>query len=171
MKGQEEREAIEEIEEEWRSDRWNGIVRPYTAADVYRLKGSVKLEYSIAKLTSRKLWDLLHREPFVRTLGALTGNQAVQMVEAGLKAIYVSGWQVAADSRKSGQLGSSIWPSCWSLFHCLQTIATHLQDQAQRVRMFQSRTKSSEQLSETHSLLQNRSKFLQCKGTDIGSVP
>ena len=113
MKGQEEREAIEEIEEEWRSDRWNGIVRPYTAADVYRLKGSVKLEYSIAKLTSRKLWDLLHREPFVRTLGALTGNQAVQMVEAGLKAIYVSGWQVAADGNLAWQTypDQSLYPA------------------------------------------------------------
>src|SRR5579883_2998265 len=113
MKGQEEREAIEEIEEEWRSDRWNGIVRPYTAADVYRLKGSVKLEYSIAKLTSRKLWDLLHREPFVRTLGALTGNQAVQMVEAGLKAIYLSGWQVAADANLAGHMypDQSLYPS------------------------------------------------------------
>src|SRR5579884_1564615 len=113
MKGQEEREAIEEIEEEWRSDRWNGIVRPYTAADVYRLKGSVKLEYSIAKLTSRKLWDLLHREPFVRTLGALTGNQAVQMVEAGLKAIYLSGWQVAADANLAGEMypDQSLYPA------------------------------------------------------------
>src|SRR5205085_12009474 len=75
--------------------RWDGIERPYTQADVDRLRGTVKLEYTLARMGAERLWDMMHSEPYVHALGALTGNQAVQMVQAGLKAVYVSGWQVA----------------------------------------------------------------------------
>jgi isocitrate lyase len=83
----------------WATDpRWKGIVRPYSAEDVVRLRGSVQVEHTLARMGAERLWDLLHSEPYVPTLGALTGNQAVQMIKAGLKAVYVSGWQVAADA-------------------------------------------------------------------------
>src|SRR3984957_7316624 len=92
--------------------RFEGIVRPYAKADVERLRGSIHIEYSLAKLGARRLWQLLHTEPFVAALGALTGNQAVQMVRAGLKAIYLSGWQVAADANTAGQMypDQSLYP-------------------------------------------------------------
>jgi isocitrate lyase len=97
-------EVITAMEREWReSPRWQGIHRPYTAADVVRLRGSVPIEYTLAKLGAQRLWELLHSEPYVAALGAMTGTQAVQMVQAGLKAIYLSGWQVAADANLSGQ--------------------------------------------------------------------
>lgn len=83
--------------------RWEGIVRPYTLADVDRLRGSVQVACTLGDRGARTLWDLLCTEPYVPALGALTGGQAVQMVRAGLKAIYVSGWQVAADSNSAGQ--------------------------------------------------------------------
>jgi isocitrate lyase len=92
-------EVIEQLERDWRENpRWQGITRPYSAADVVRLRGSVQIEYTLAKLGAQRLWELLHTEPYVAALGALTGTQAVQMVQAGLKAIYLSGWQVAADA-------------------------------------------------------------------------
>jgi isocitrate lyase len=97
-------EVITAMEREWRENpRWQGIHRPYTAADVVRLRGSVPIEYTLAKLGAQRLWELLHSEPYVAALGAMTGTQAVQMVQAGLKAIYLSGWQVAADANLSGQ--------------------------------------------------------------------
>jgi len=83
--------------------RWAGIVRPYAPEDVARLRGSVRIEHTLADLGARRLWELLHTEEHVHALGALTGNQAVQMVRAGLKAIYLSGWQVAADANSAGQ--------------------------------------------------------------------
>lgn len=83
--------------------RWAGIKRPYSAEAVARLRGSLKIEYTLASLGANKLWSLLHKEPFIRALGAITGNQAVQQVEAGLKSIYVSGWQVAADQNDAGE--------------------------------------------------------------------
>ena len=92
------RDMVHEIEEEWRSGRWRGIVRPYSPEDVARLRGSLKIEYTVAKLGAEKFRTLLAKEPYITAMGALTGSQAVQMVEAGLKAIYVSGWQVAADA-------------------------------------------------------------------------
>jgi isocitrate lyase len=96
--------AIEQLERDWRENpRWQGITRPYSAADVVRLRGSVQIEYTLAKLGAQRLWDLMHTEPYVAALGALTGTQAVQMVQAGLKAIYLSGWQVAADANLSMQ--------------------------------------------------------------------
>jgi len=98
------RTAIEQLEHEWRENpRWQGITRPYSAADVVRLRGSVQIEYTLAKLGAQRLWELMHTEPYVAALGALTGTQAVQMVQAGLKAIYLSGWQVAADANLAMQ--------------------------------------------------------------------
>ena len=92
--------------------RFEGVVRPYARADVERLRGSVQVEHTLAKLGSRRFWELLHSEPFVAALGALTGNQAVQMVRAGLQAIYLSGWQVAADANTAGQMypDQSLYP-------------------------------------------------------------
>ena len=88
---------IPEMSHDWDMDpRWLGISRDYTPEDVLRLRGSVEVEYTLATLGARKLWCGLNNEPFVRALGALTGNQAMQMVKAGLRAIYLSGWQVAA---------------------------------------------------------------------------
>jgi isocitrate lyase len=97
----------------WSSGRWNGISRPYSADDVSRLRGTVLVEYSIARTGAEKLWRLLHSETYVAALGALTGNQAVQMAAAELKAIYLSGWQVAADNNLSGQMypDQSLYPA------------------------------------------------------------
>jgi isocitrate lyase len=94
-------------------DRWDGIERPYTTEDVERLRGSVVVEHTLARLGAERLWSLLQTEPFVPSLGALTGNQAVQMVKAGLPAIYVSGWQVAADANLSGHTypDQSLYPA------------------------------------------------------------
>jgi len=93
--------------------RFNGITRPYSAADVERLRGSVQIEYTLAKRTANKLWELLKSEPYINALGALSGNQAMQMVRAGLKAIYLSGWQVAADANTAGQMypDQSLYPA------------------------------------------------------------
>jgi isocitrate lyase len=106
--------AAEQIQKQWRtSPRWEGIRRDHTAEDVVRLRGSVHVECSLARRGAEKLWRLLAEEPFVNALGALTGNQALQMVEAGLQAIYLSGWQVAADANLSGQMypDQSLYPS------------------------------------------------------------
>jgi isocitrate lyase len=91
-------EFIQATETRWKEDpRWHGVTRPYSAEDVYRLKGTIPIDYSIARQSARRLWELLHSEHHVAALSAVTGLQAVQEVTAGLKAIYVSGWQVAAD--------------------------------------------------------------------------
>jgi len=92
--------------------RFEGVQRPYSTADVERLRGSVKVEHTLAKLGANRLWSLLNTEPYVHALGALTGNQAVQQVRAGLKAIYLSGWQVAADANSAGQMypDQSLYP-------------------------------------------------------------
>src|ERR1700722_10997802 len=84
--------------------RWNGITRPYTPKDVQQLRGSIHVEHTLARIGAERLRNLLHTEPFVAALGALTGNQAVQQVGAGLQAIYLSGWQVAADANNAGQM-------------------------------------------------------------------
>ena len=93
--------------------RWNGIVRPYGPQEVDRLRPSVQVEHTLARRGAERLWDLLHAEGYVRSLGALTGNQAVQQVQAGLKAIYVSGWQVAGDANLAGQMypDQSLYPA------------------------------------------------------------
>ncbi len=99
---------------QWETDpRWQGIKRPYSAEDVRRLRGSVQIEYTLAQLGAERLWDLLHKETYVAALGALTGNQAVQQVKAGLQAIYLSGWQVAADANLAGQMypDQSLYPA------------------------------------------------------------
>jgi isocitrate lyase len=102
------------LELDWLSNpRWAGITRPYSAEDVARLRGSVQIEHTLARMGAERLWSLLQTEDYVATLGAMTGNQALQQVHAGLKAIYVSGWQVAADANDSGQMypDQSLYPS------------------------------------------------------------
>ncbi len=104
----------QELAQEWQSDpRWNGVTRSYSADEVVKLRGSVKVEHTLAKLGSEKLWHALQTEDFVNALGALTGNQAMQQVKAGLKAIYLSGWQVAADANNAGQMypDQSLYPA------------------------------------------------------------
>ncbi len=106
--------AIAEIQKDWTSNpRWKGVKRPYSAADVYRLRGSIRIEYSLARRGAEKLWRLVNEESFVNSLGALTGNQAMQQVKAGLKAIYLSGWQVAADANLAGEMypDQSLYPA------------------------------------------------------------
>src|SRR5215211_7642129 len=104
---------VAEIEKEWDSPRWEGITRPYSAEDVARLRGTVKIEYTLARLGAERLWELMRERPFIRALGALTGNQAVQQVKAGLEAVYLSGWQVAADANLAGQMypDQSLYPA------------------------------------------------------------
>ena len=94
-------------------NRFNGIRRDYSPTEVEKLRGSIRIEHTIAKLGSARLWQLLHERPFVRTLGALTGNQALQQVKAGLEAIYLSGWQVAADANNAGEMypDQSLYPA------------------------------------------------------------
>ena len=96
---------IESIEQDWaQNPRWKGIKRGYAAEDVVRLRGSLHIEHTLARRGAEKLWSLMHERPFVNSLGALTGNQAVQQVRAGVPAIYLSGWQVAADANDSLQM-------------------------------------------------------------------
>ncbi|MFV9473491.1 isocitrate lyase [Advenella sp. RU8] len=105
--------AIRNLQKEWAENpRWQGIKRNYSAEDVVRLQGSQQQEYTLARRGSEKLWNLLHTEPFVNSLGALTGNQAMQQVKAGLKAIYLSGWQVAGDANIAGEMypDQSLYP-------------------------------------------------------------
>jgi isocitrate lyase len=107
-------EAAALLRQEWAGDpRWAGIARSYDAADVIALRGSVVEEHTLARRGATRLWNLLHNKPFVRSLGALTGNQAVQAVKAGLEAIYLSGWQVAADANLAGQTypDQSLYPA------------------------------------------------------------
>ncbi len=107
-------ERVQKLEESWAMDaRWNGVERPYSAEEVIRLRGSIDIEHTLARRGSEKFWNLLQTEDFVHALGALTGNQAVQQVKAGLKAIYLSGWQVAADANLSGHMypDQSLYPA------------------------------------------------------------
>jgi isocitrate lyase len=118
-----------ELATSWQNDpRWQGIKRPYTANDVVRLRGSIEIEYTLARMGAERLWSLLHTEPYVAALGALTGNQAVQQVKAGLKAIYLSGWQVAADANLAGQMypDQSLYPAD-SVPHVVRRINQALQ--------------------------------------------
>jgi isocitrate lyase len=105
--------AADALAREWQHSRWIGIRRDYKAADVVRLQGTVRIEHTLARLGAERLWELMHQEPFVRALGAVTGNQAVQQVQAGLKAIYLSGWQVAADANDAAQTypDQSLYPA------------------------------------------------------------
>src|ERR1700680_722195 len=98
---------------DWASDsRWTGITRSYSSADVLRLRGSIQIEYTLARLGAERLWNLMHSDEYVPALGAITGNQAIEMVQAGLKAIYGSGWQVAADGNTAGEVypDQSLYP-------------------------------------------------------------
>ncbi|GAB3310600.1 isocitrate lyase [Luteimonas notoginsengisoli] len=107
-------QTADQLNVDWSNNpRWTGITRSYSAADVVRLRGTVHVEHSLARLGAEKLWKSLHAEPFVNALGALTGNQAMQQVKAGLKAIYLSGWQVAADANLAGQMypDQSLYPA------------------------------------------------------------
>ena len=106
--------TVEQIKLDWANNpRWSGVKRNYTAEDVVRLRGTVHVEHSLARNGAEKLWSYLHKEPFVNALGALTGNQAMQQVKAGLKAIYLSGWQVAADANVAGEMypDQSLYPA------------------------------------------------------------
>jgi isocitrate lyase len=106
--------SADDLRRSWsESPRWRGVQRGYDAADVVRLRGTVPVEHSIARLTAEKLWRYLNEKPFVNALGALTGNQAMQQVKAGLDAIYLSGWQVAGDANLSGQMypDQSLYPA------------------------------------------------------------
>jgi isocitrate lyase len=106
-------QQIAALEKDWATNpRWKGVKRSYSAADVVRLRGSIQPEHTLARRGAEKLWSLVNTEPFVNTLGALTGNQALQQVKAGLKAIYLSGWQVAGDANSAGEMypDQSLYP-------------------------------------------------------------
>jgi isocitrate lyase len=106
-------QRIECLKKEWEENkRWEGIERPYQAADVIRLRGSLDIEHTLAKRGAEKFWEMINGDSYVKALGALTGNQAVQQVKAGLQAIYLSGWQVAADANVAGQMypDQSLYP-------------------------------------------------------------
>ncbi|WLR42866.1 isocitrate lyase [Bacillus carboniphilus] len=131
------KERIQKLEESWKNDeRWSGITRPYSAEDVIKLRGSIDIEHTLAKRGSEKLWANLHKEDFINALGALTGNQAVQQAKAGLKAVYLSGWQVAADANLSGNMypDQSLYPAN-SVPHVVKRINQALQraDQIQHM--------------------------------------
>jgi isocitrate lyase len=105
---------LESMQTDWESDpRWSGIRRHYTPADVLKLRGSIKVEHTLARLGAERLWELIQTEDYVHALGALTGNQAMQQVKAGLQAIYLSGWQVAADANIAGEMypDQSLYPA------------------------------------------------------------
>jgi len=106
--------AAAAIAQDWKTNpRWKGVERPYTAEDVLRLRGSIHIEHTLARMGAERLWELLKTEPYIHALGAMSGNQAVQQVQAGLKAVYVSGWQVAADANNAGTMypDQSLYPS------------------------------------------------------------
>src|SRR5947209_4387698 len=122
-------QQVAQLALEWETnERWEGIKRPYTPEDVLRLRGSVQIEHTLARMGAQRLWHLLSTEPYVAALGALTGNQAIQQVKAGLKAIYLSGWQVAADANLAGQMypDQSLYPAN-SVPHVVKRINQALQ--------------------------------------------
>ena len=103
-----------DLAQDWKTNpRWAGITRTYSPEEVLKLRGSYKLDYSIARLGSERIWKLMQENPYINALGALTGNQAVQQVRAGLQAVYLSGWQVAADANLAGQMypDQSLYPA------------------------------------------------------------
>ncbi|WP_432651977.1 isocitrate lyase [Priestia flexa] len=128
---------VEQLENSWKNDeRWSGIERPYSAEKVIGLRGSIDIEHTLARRGANKFWNLLQTEDYIHALGALTGNQAVQQVKAGLKAIYLSGWQVAADANLSGHMypDQSLYPAN-SVPHVVKRINQALQraDQIQHL--------------------------------------
>jgi isocitrate lyase len=135
---QKHKKEITTLEKSWKeSKRWAGVIRPYGAADVVRLRGSIRLHYTVAFLGAKKLWHMLNTEDYINALGAMTGNQAIQQVSAGLKAIYVSGWQVAADANDALMMypDQSIYPVN-SVPHLVQRINNALMraDQIQHAK-------------------------------------
>lgn len=104
---------VEELEQQWNQERFAGVERPYAPEEVMKLRGSVQIEHTLARMGAERLWKLMEEEDYVHALGALTGNQAMQQVKAGLQAIYLSGWQVAADANLSGQMypDQSLYPA------------------------------------------------------------
>src|SRR5260221_1108081 len=101
------------IHSDWATNpRWSAITRPYSYADVLRLRGTIQIEYTLARLGAERLWNLMHTDAYVAALGAVTGNQAIEMVQAGLQTIYGSGWQVAADNNTAGDVypDQSLYP-------------------------------------------------------------
>ena len=119
-----DKREIQQLEREWKKNRrWKHILRPYSAEKVVQLRGTLKIDYPLARLGAEKFWRLLETEPFIRSMGAVTGNQAVQQIQAGLKAIYVSGWQVAADANDAGETypDLSLYP-VMSMPHLVQRI-------------------------------------------------
>lgn len=106
-------QQVEELQQNWQGERWEGVQRPYSPEDVIKLRGSVVIEQTLARMGAERLWKLMHEEDYINALGALTGNQAMQQVKAGLKAIYLSGWQVAADANLSGHMypDQSLYPA------------------------------------------------------------
>jgi isocitrate lyase len=128
---------VEKLKEMWKNEeRWQGVNRPYTAEEVIRLRGSIDIEHTLAKHGAEKFWNMLQNETYVNALGALTGNQAVQQAKAGLKAVYLSGWQVAADANLSGNMypDQSLYPAN-SVPHVVKRINSALQraDQIQHL--------------------------------------
>ena len=114
MTGYRALQTADELRRQWNeSPRWRGVQRGYQAEDVVRLRGTIPVEHSIARLTAEKLWRYINEKPFVNALGALTGNQAMQQVKAGLDAIYLSGWQVAGDANLAGEMypDQSLYPA------------------------------------------------------------
>ncbi len=114
MSGNGHLKPAEQLEAQWASEpRWAGVRRPYGGADVLRLRGSIQIEHTLARMGAKRLWHLMTTTPYVNALGAITGNQAVQQVHAGLRAIYASGWQVAADNNMSGEMypDQSLYPA------------------------------------------------------------
>src|SRR5688500_5446856 len=107
-------EGITRLKKDWAENpRWFGIKRPYTAEEVVRLSGTVRIDHTLARLGASRFWQLLQRDGYVAAMGALTGNQAIQQVQAGLRAIYLSGWQVAADANLAGHMypDQSLYPA------------------------------------------------------------
>lgn len=129
------KQQADQLKGSWSSSRWQGVERPYSAEDVVKLRGSIVIEQTLATLGAKRLWELVNTEDYVNALGALTGNQAMQQVKAGLKAIYLSGWQVAADANLSGHMypDQSLYPSN-SVPHVVKRINQALQraDQIQQ---------------------------------------
>ena len=139
-------EDVKYVEDLWQNDpRWDGVIRPYTAEEMYKLRGTLKIWHSFAYAGAERLWHLLNTEDYIIALGAMSGNQAVQQVEAGLKAIYLSGWQVAADSNSAAQTypDQSLYPAdsapklaqrinnalarCFTVFLCLPLLVLFFQ--------------------------------------------
>ena len=137
-------ERINELKTKWKNDqRWEGIKRPYSAEDVVKLSGSVRIDHTLARLGAERFWNLLKSEKFVAALGALTGNQAVQQVQAGLKAIYLSGWQVAADANLAGQMypDQSLYPA-----DSVPAVVKRINNSLLRADQIQNLTDSSENI-------------------------